>query len=105
MNFQDVILKLEKYWGSRGCVIHQPYDIEAGAGTFNPATFFRVLGPEPYRAAYVEPSRRPTDGRYGENPNRLQHYYQYQVVLKTWRFPIVLDETDIVFQGIDAQPL
>ena len=82
MNFQDVILKLEKYWGSRGCVIHQPYDIEAGAGTFNPATFFRVLGPEPYRAAYVEPSRRPTDGRYGENPNRLQHYYQYQVILK-----------------------
>ena len=82
MNFQDVILKLEKYWGSRGCVIHQPYDIESGAGTFNPATFFRVLGPEPYRAAYVEPSRRPTDGRYGENPNRLQHYYQYQVILK-----------------------
>ena len=82
MNFQDVIFKLEKYWGSRDCVIHQPYDIEAGAGTFNPATFFRVLGPEPYRAAYVEPSRRPTDGRYGENPNRLQHYYQYQVILK-----------------------
>ena len=82
MNFQDVILKLEKYWGSRGCVIHQPYDIESGAGTFNPATFFRVLGPEPYRAAYVEPSRRPADGRYGENPNRLQHYYQYQVILK-----------------------
>jgi glycyl-tRNA synthetase alpha chain len=82
LNFQDVILKLEKYWGSRDCVIHQPYDIEAGAGTFNPATFFRVLGPEPYRAAYVEPSRRPTDGRYGENPNRLQHYYQYQVILK-----------------------
>ncbi len=75
-------MKLEKYWGSRDCVIHQPYDIEAGAGTFNPATFFRVLGPEPYRAAYVEPSRRPTDGRYGENPNRLQHYYQYQVILK-----------------------
>ncbi len=82
MNFQDVILKLEKFWGSRGCVIHQPYDIESGAGTFNPATFFRVLGPEPYRAAYVEPSRRPADGRYGENPNRLQHYYQYQVILK-----------------------
>ncbi len=82
MNFQDVILKLEKYWGSRDCVIHQPYDIESGAGTFNPATFFRVLGPEPYRAAYVEPSRRPTDGRYGQNPNRLQHYYQYQVILK-----------------------
>ncbi|MCZ6512567.1 MAG: glycine--tRNA ligase subunit alpha [Nitrospinae bacterium] len=82
MNFQDVILKLQKYWGSRDCVIHQPYDIESGAGTFNPATFFRVLGPEPYRAAYVEPSRRPTDGRYGQNPNRLQHYYQYQVILK-----------------------
>ena len=75
-------MKLEKYWGSRGCVIHQPYDIESGAGTFNPATFFRVLGPEPYRAAYVEPSRRPADGRYGENPNRLQHYYQYQAILK-----------------------
>ena len=82
MNFQDVILNLNGYWGSRDCVLHQPYDIESGAGTFNPATFFRVLGPEPYRAAYVEPSRRPTDGRYGENPNRLQHYYQYQVILK-----------------------
>ncbi len=82
MNFQDVILKLNEYWGSRDCVIQQPYDIEVGAGTFNPATFFRVLGPEPFRAAYVEPSRRPTDGRYGENPNRLQHYYQYQVILK-----------------------
>ncbi|MFQ5716639.1 MAG: glycine--tRNA ligase subunit alpha [Nitrospinales bacterium] len=82
MNFQDVILTLERFWSSRGCSIHQPYDIEVGAGTFNPSTFFRVLGPEPYRAAYVEPSRRPTDGRYGENPNRLQHYYQYQVILK-----------------------
>ncbi len=82
MNFQNVILKLNEYWGSRDCVIQQPYDIEVGAGTFNPATFFRVLGPEPFRAAYVEPSRRPTDGRYGENPNRLQHYYQYQVILK-----------------------
>ena len=82
MNFQDVILNLSEYWGSRACVLHQPYDIESGAGTFNPATFFRVLGPEPYRAAYVEPSRRPTDGRYGENPNRLQHYYQFQVILK-----------------------
>ncbi|MCH7781496.1 glycine--tRNA ligase subunit alpha [candidate division KSB1 bacterium] len=82
MNFQDVILNLNEYWGSRACVLHQPYDIESGAGTFNPATFFRVLGPEPYRAAYVEPSRRPTDGRYGENPNRLQHYYQFQVILK-----------------------
>ncbi|WP_237097458.1 glycine--tRNA ligase subunit alpha [Nitrospina gracilis] len=82
MHFQNVIMKLNEYWTSRGCVLHQPYDTEAGAGTFNPATFFRVLGPEPFRAAYVEPSRRPTDGRYGENPNRLQHYYQYQVILK-----------------------
>ncbi len=82
MNFQDVILKLDQHWASRGCVLHQPYDIEVGAGTFNPITFFRVLGPEPYQAAYVEPSRRPTDGRYGENPNRLQHYYQYQVIIK-----------------------
>ncbi len=82
MNFQNIIFSLNEYWASRGCVVHQPYDIEVGAGTFNPATFFRVLGPEPYSAAYVEPSRRPTDGRYGENPNRLQHYYQYQVILK-----------------------
>ncbi len=82
MKFQDVFISLQNYWSSRGCVIHQPYDIEVGAGTFNPTTFFRVLGPEPYSAAYVEPSRRPTDGRYGENPNRLQHYYQYQVILK-----------------------
>ena len=82
MKFQDVFISLQNYWSARGCVIHQPYDIEVGAGTFNPTTFFRVLGPEPYSAAYVEPSRRPTDGRYGENPNRLQHYYQYQVILK-----------------------
>ena len=82
MKFQDVFISLQNYWSSRGCAIHQPYDIEVGAGTFNPTTFFRVLGPEPYNAAYVEPSRRPTDGRYGENPNRLQHYYQYQVILK-----------------------
>tara|TARA_Y100001936_G_scaffold90008_1_gene88603 strand:+ start:930 stop:1805 length:876 start_codon:yes stop_codon:yes gene_type:complete len=82
MYFQDIILKLQSYWASRDCAIHQPYDIEVGAGTFNPCTFFRVLGPEPYNAAYVEPSRRPTDGRYGENPNRLQHYYQFQVILK-----------------------
>jgi len=79
---QNLILKLHDFWSGQGCVIHQPYDIEVGAGTFNPATFFRVLGPEPWKAAYVEPSRRPTDGRYGENPNRLQHYYQYQVILK-----------------------
>ena len=82
MKFQDVFISLQNYWSSRGCIVHQPYDIEVGAGTFNPATFFRVLGPEPYNAAYVEPSRRPTDGRYGNNPNRLQHYYQYQVILK-----------------------
>ena len=82
MYFQNIILKLQNYWASRDCAIHQPYDIEVGAGTFNPCTFFRVLGPEPYNAAYVEPSRRPTDGRYGENPNRLQHYYQFQVILK-----------------------
>ena len=82
MHFQDVILKLQKFWADRGCIIHQPYDMEKGAGTFNPATFLRALGPEPWRAAYVEPSRRPTDGRYGENPNRLQHYYQFQVILK-----------------------
>ena len=82
MKFQDVLITLQNYWASHGCVIHQPYDIEVGAGTFNPTTFFRVLGPEPYCAAYVEPSRRPTDGRYGKNPNRLQHYYQYQVILK-----------------------
>ena len=80
--FQDVILSLQKFWGDYGCVIHQPYDMEKGAGTFHPATFLRVLGPEPWKAAYVEPSRRPTDGRYGENPNRLQHYYQFQVILK-----------------------
>jgi len=82
MNFQDIILKLESYWASNGCAVMQPYDVEKGAGTFNPATFFRCLGPEPWSACYVEPSRRPTDGRYGENPNRLQHYYQYQVVIK-----------------------
>lgn len=82
MYLQDLILQLHRFWSDYGCVIHQPYDIEVGAGTFNPATFFRVLGPEPWKAAYVEPSRRPTDGRYGENPNRLQHYYQYQTILK-----------------------
>ncbi|MDR1616695.1 MAG: glycine--tRNA ligase subunit alpha [Syntrophomonadaceae bacterium] len=82
MNFQEVILRLQKFWGDKGCIIQQPYDIEKGAGTMNPATFLRALGPEPWRVAYVEPSRRPTDGRYGENPNRLQHYYQFQVILK-----------------------
>lgn len=82
MNFQDVILTLQAFWGKRGCVIQQPYDIECGAGTFNPATFLRVIGPEPWNVAYAEPSRRPTDGRYGENPNRLQHYFQFQVIMK-----------------------
>ena len=82
MNFQEVILTLQKYWASNGCVLQQPYDIEVGAGTFNPATFLRSLGPEPWNTAYVQPSRRPTDGRYGDNPNRLQHYYQFQVLLK-----------------------
>ena len=82
MTFQDLVLALERFFAEQGCVIQQPYDIEIGAGTMNPATFLRVLGPEPWNVAYVEPSRRPTDGRYGENPNRLQHYYQYQVIMK-----------------------
>ena len=82
MTFQELIFSVEKFWARQGCVIQQPYDLEVGAGTFNPATFLRVLGPEPWNVAYVEPSRRPTDGRYGENPNRLQHYYQYQVIMK-----------------------
>ena len=82
VNYQDLILTLSRFWADRGCVIHQPYDMEMGAGTFHPATFLRSLGPEPWRAAYPQPCRRPTDGRYGENPNRMQHYYQYQVVLK-----------------------
>lgn len=82
MTFQELILALQNYWAGQGCIIQQPYDIEKGAGTFNPATFLRALGPEPWNVAYVEPSRRPTDGRYGENPNRLQHYYQFQVILK-----------------------
>ena len=82
MYFQNVILTLQNFWASRGCVVQQPFDVECGAGTFNPATFLRVIGPEPWNAAYVEASRRPTDGRYGENPNRLQHYFQFQVILK-----------------------
>jgi len=82
MLFQDVILRLQQFWGERGCVLLQPYDMEVGAGTFHTATFLRAIGPEPWKAAYVQPSRRPKDGRYGDNPNRLQHYYQYQVVLK-----------------------
>lgn len=82
MNFQDIIFELSTYWADQGCVIQQPYDMEVGAGTFHPATLLRSLGPEPWRTAYPQPSRRPTDGRYGDNPNRLQHYYQYQVMLK-----------------------
>jgi glycyl-tRNA synthetase alpha chain len=102
MTFQEIILKLQNYWADYGCVIWQPYDLEKGAGTFNPATFLRALGPEPWKCAYVEPSRRPADGRYGENPNRLQHYYQFQVVIK----PAPDDSQDIYlnslrFLGID----
>jgi glycyl-tRNA synthetase alpha chain len=82
ITFQGLILALQDYWSSLGCVLLQPYDMEVGAGTFHPATFLRAIGPEPWRTAYVQPSRRPTDGRYGENPNRLQHYYQFQVLLK-----------------------
>jgi len=98
MYLQYLILKLHEFWAKEGCVIHQPYDIEVGAGTFNPATFFRVLGPEPWRTAYVEPSRRPTDGRYGENPNRLQHYYQYQVILK----PSPPDTQELYLKSLSA---
>ena len=81
-SFQDILLRLQSFWGAQGCVILQPYDVEMGAGTFHPATTLRALGPEPWRACYVQPSRRPKDGRYGENPNRLQHYYQFQVIMK-----------------------
>ena len=91
-------MRLENFWTSRGCILQQPYDIEVGAGTMNPATTLRVIGPEPWRVAYVEPSRRPTDGRYGENPNRLQHYYQYQVILK----PSPDDVQDIYLDSLAA---
>ena len=98
MLFQDMILALDAYWAAEGCVLQQPYDMEVGAGTFHPATFLRAIGPEPWRAAYVQPSRRPADGRYGENPNRLQHYYQYQVVLK----PSPLDVQDRYLGSLEA---
>ncbi len=98
MTFQDLILSLQNYWAQKGCVIQQPYDMEKGAGTFNPATFLRSLGPEPWNVAYVEPSRRPTDGRYGENPNRLQHYYQFQVILK----PAPLDIQDLYLDSLKS---
>jgi glycyl-tRNA synthetase alpha chain len=100
MYFQDIIMELNKFWAENGCVIQQPYDMEVGAGTFHPATLLRALGPEPWKCAYVQPSRRPTDGRYGENPNRLQHYYQYQVIIKPSplkRFGLNLLEHDIRF--------
>jgi glycyl-tRNA synthetase alpha chain len=82
LSFQDIIMKLQNFWSKNGCILLQPYDLEVGAGTFHPATTLRSLGPKPWKAAYVQPSRRPTDGRYGENPNRLQHYYQFQVIIK-----------------------
>ena len=82
MNLQEIMMRLQRFWAEQGCVIQQPYDIEVGAGTMNPATTLRALGPEPWRVAYMEPSRRPADGRYGQNPNRLQHYYQFQVIIK-----------------------
>jgi glycyl-tRNA synthetase alpha chain len=97
-NYQDMIAALERYWADYGCVIMQPYHTEVGAGTFNPATFLRCLGPEPWKAAYVEPSIRPTDGRYGENPFRFQHYFQYQVVLK----PAPEDVLDRYFGSLEA---
>ncbi len=98
MYFQDVIFTLQKYWADQGCILQQPYDLEKGAGTFHPATFLRVLGPEPWRVAYVEPSRRPTDGRYGENPNRLQHYYQFQVIIK----PAPEDSQELYLNSLKA---
>jgi glycyl-tRNA synthetase alpha chain len=98
MYFQEVIATLNKFWAEKGCVILQPYDMEVGAGTFHPATFLRALGPKPFSAAYVEPCRRPTDGRYGENPNRLQHYYQYQVIIK----PSPDDIQDIYLDSLKA---
>jgi glycyl-tRNA synthetase alpha chain len=98
LTFQEIVLKLETFWQNQGCLIAFPYDIEKGAGTMNPATFLRVLGPEPWNIAYVEPSRRPTDGRYGENPNRLQHYYQYQVILK----PSPLNVQELYLKSLEA---
>ena len=96
MTFQELILGLERFWADRGCLIQQPYDLEVGAGTFNPATLLRALGPEPWSVAYVEPSRRPTDGRYGDNPNRLGHYYQYQVIVK----PSPIDIQDLYLDSL-----
>jgi glycyl-tRNA synthetase alpha chain len=97
-SFQALILKLQAYWAAQGCVILQPYDVEMGAGTFHPATTLRALGPKPWRAAYVQPSRRPTDGRYGENPNRMQHFYQFQVILK----PAPADSQQLYLDSLTA---
>jgi glycyl-tRNA synthetase alpha chain len=103
-SFQQLILRLQSYWADRGCVILQPYDVEMGAGTFHPATTLRALGPKHWKAAYVQPSRRPTDGRYGENPNRLQHYYQFQVILKPAPENILdLYVESLVTLGIDPE--
>jgi len=104
LNFQNLILSLQCYWAEQGCVLQQPFDMEVGAGTFHPATFLRSIGPEPWAAAYVQPCRRPTDGRYGENPNRLQHYYQFQVVIK----PSPLDIQELYlgsFRALGIDPL
>jgi len=98
MDFQEIIFNLQKFWGEQGCIIQQPYDTEKGAGTMNPTTFLRVLGPEPWKVAYVEPSRRPADGRYGENPNRVQQHYQFQVVLK----PSPENVQDIYFKSLES---
>jgi glycyl-tRNA synthetase alpha chain len=97
-SFQDIILRLQNYWAAQGCVILQPYDLEMGAGTFHPATTLRALGKAPWRAAFVQPCRRPTDGRYGENPNRLQHYYQFQVILK----PSPADSQELYLKSLEA---
>ena len=106
LSFQGLILKLQNFWAEQGCVILQPYDMEVGAGTFHPATFLRSLGPEPWNAAYVQPCRRPTDGRYGENPNRLQRYYQYQVAMKPSPDNIVeLYFDSLKALGVDPQAL
>jgi glycyl-tRNA synthetase alpha chain len=98
MDFQEIIFNLQKYWGEQGCIIQQPYDTEKGAGTMNPTTFLKVLGPEPWKAAYVEPSRRPADGRYGENPNRVQQHYQFQVILK----PSPKNVQEIYFKSLES---
>ncbi len=98
MYFQNLILNLQKFWADRGCLVYQPYNSEVGAGTYNPATFLRALGPEPFSVAYVEPSRRPTDGRYGDNPNRLQQFHQFQVVLK----PNPVNIQDLYLESLEA---